>query len=92
LQQDVQQWLSPPDPWKNHNIARESRHGGTGTWWIQGDSYAEWKSSGPSSLLWVNGKRKHLYLYFFLHFLITTFEAGAGKSVIWYDNLSILRP
>ncbi len=23
-------WLSPPDPWKNHNLAHESRHGGMG--------------------------------------------------------------
>jgi hypothetical protein len=56
LQQDVRNWLSPPDPWKNHNLARESRHGGTGTWWVEGDSYAEWKCSGASSLLWMHGK------------------------------------
>jgi hypothetical protein len=37
LQQDVRNWLSPPDPWKNHNLARGSRHSGTGTWWIEGD-------------------------------------------------------
>ncbi|KAF8463201.1 hypothetical protein DFH94DRAFT_787119 [Russula ochroleuca] len=57
LRQDVRQWLSPPDPWKNYNLACESRHSGTGTWWIDGDAYAEWKCSGPSSLLWINGKR-----------------------------------
>ena len=45
-------WLSPPDPWKNHNLAHESRHGGTGSWWIEGDTYVEWKSSDTSSLLW----------------------------------------
>ncbi|KAH9995624.1 hypothetical protein BJV77DRAFT_961052 [Russula vinacea] len=56
LQKDVRQWLSPPDPWKNYNLGRESRHSGTGTWWTQSDSYAEWKCSGPSSLLWINGK------------------------------------
>ena len=65
LQQDVRQWLSPPDPWKNYNIGRESRHTGTGTWWIQSDSYAEWKSSGPSSLLWIHGKRQYFVLEFF---------------------------
>lgn len=58
LQQDVRNWLSPPDPWENHNFARESRHGETGTWWIEGDTYAEWKSSGASSLLWIYGKRQ----------------------------------
>jgi hypothetical protein len=64
LQQDVRQWLSPPDPWKNHSDAHESRHSGTGTWLIQGDSYAEWKSSGPCSLLWINGKRQYFALIF----------------------------
>jgi hypothetical protein len=55
---NIQEWLSPPNPWTNHSIVRESRHTGTGTWLIQGDTYAEWKLSGPSSLLWINGKRK----------------------------------
>ncbi|KAN0107438.1 hypothetical protein V8E52_010186 [Russula decolorans] len=56
LQQEVRNWLSPPDPWKNHNLARESRHGRTGTWWVEGDSYAEWKSSGARPHLWIHGK------------------------------------
>jgi hypothetical protein len=94
LQHDVRLWLSPPDPWQNHNIARESRHSGTGTWWIQGDAYAEWKSSCPSSLLWVHGKRQYFAPdspYPFLKLMNTTYKAGAGKSVIWCDNLSTVR-
>ena len=55
---NIREWLSPPDPWKNHNIVDETRHGETGTWLIQGDTYAKWKSSRPSSLLWINGKRQ----------------------------------
>ena len=54
LQQDVRKWLSPPDPWKNHNIARESQHVGTTTWFTQGGMFSEWKSSGWSSLLWIH--------------------------------------
>jgi len=60
LQRDIQSWLSPPDPWKNYNIAHGLRHSGTGEWFIQGDSLSEWKASGPSSLLWIHGKRKWL--------------------------------
>ena len=92
MQQNVRQWLSPPDPWKNHNIARESRHAGTGVWLIQGDAYADWKSC-PSSLLWVHGERQYLvpYLYSFLKLINTMFKAGAGKSVIWCDSLSMVR-
>jgi len=55
---NIRQWLSPPDPWKNFNIARESRHSETGVWFIKGNTHSEWKDSGPSSLLWINGKRQ----------------------------------
>ena len=58
MQQDIRNWLSPPDPWKNHNLARRSQHSGTGTWFIRGNTLSEWKASGPSSLLWVLGKRQ----------------------------------
>ena len=57
VQQNVRNWLSPPDPWKNHKIACESQLTGTATWWIQGQAYAEWNSAGPSALLWIHGKR-----------------------------------
>ena len=58
LQQDICGWLSPPDPWKNHNIARELHQTGTSEWFIQGCTFSEWKSSGPSSVLWIHGKRE----------------------------------
>ena len=58
LQQDVCGWLSPPDPWKNHNIARELCQTGTAEWFIQGCTFSEWISSGPSSVLWIHGKRE----------------------------------
>ncbi|KAH9983483.1 hypothetical protein BJV74DRAFT_618971 [Russula compacta] len=57
FQQDLQSWLSPPDPWKNHNIARETSHSGTADWFVHGDTFSEWKRSGPGSLLWIHGKR-----------------------------------
>jgi len=57
VQQNVLNWLSPPDPWKNHKIASESQLTGTAAWWTQGHAYAEWNSAGPSALLWIHGKR-----------------------------------
>ena len=58
LQQRVQRWLSPPDPWKNYNIACKSRHRGSAAWFIQGKRFSEWKASeARGSLLWVHGKR-----------------------------------
>jgi len=56
LQQDIRRWLSPPDPWMNHNTAREIQHSGTGKWWIHSEAYSDWKRSHPSSLLWIHGK------------------------------------
>ena len=50
----------PPDPWSNYHIARDSRYSGTGAWFIQGDALSEWKASGPSSLLWIYGRRMFL--------------------------------
>ncbi len=38
-------------------VARKSQHSGTGTWWIRSDTFSDWKYSGPSSLLWMHGKR-----------------------------------
>jgi hypothetical protein len=63
LQEDIQSWLSPPDPSKNHNIACRLRHTGTATWFVQGDSFSKWKESrvGLSSLLWIHGKRQWLF-------------------------------
>ena len=90
MRRDVRNWLSPPDPWKNHNLALKSRHSGSGTWWIKSDAYAEWKYSGPSSLLWINGKRRYSVVMFFLKLIITVSIAGAGKSVIWCDNLQLV--
>ena len=57
LQRDVRKWLSPPNPWENHDTARKSHHRGTSTWFIQSNAFKEWKSSSPNSLLWIHGKR-----------------------------------
>ena len=58
LQEKIFEWLSAPDPWKNHHTACESRHRGTAEWFIQGNTFSEWRTSEvPSSLLWVHGKR-----------------------------------
>jgi hypothetical protein len=58
LQQDIFRWLSPPDPWKNHHTACKSRYRGTAAWFIESNTFSEWKASeARSSLLWVHGKR-----------------------------------
>ncbi|WDK21587.1 hypothetical protein CGRA01v4_12877 [Colletotrichum graminicola] len=51
--QKLRQWLSPPDTSSNYNIARESRHDGTGLWFLESAAFREW----------VHGSRKHLWLH-----------------------------
>ena len=55
LRDSTHKWLSPPDPSTNHNIACDTHHKKTATWFFQGRIYQEWKETG--SLLWVHGKR-----------------------------------
>ena len=57
LRQDLRRWLSPPDPSTNHNIACNAHHKGTATWFFEGRTYNEWKSTSFESLLWIHGKR-----------------------------------
>jgi hypothetical protein len=80
LLRDVRDWLSPPDPWTNHNLARESRHSGTGNWWIRGDAYAKWKSSGPNSLLWIHGKRQYSVAVFYSETNYYCLSSGRWKE------------
>ena len=53
--QELRTWLAPPYPSINHNIARQIHHDGSATWFIQSESFQEWKKNG--SLLWICGKR-----------------------------------
>ena len=57
VQQNLRGWLSPQDPSTNHNIACNAHHKGTATWFFEGRTYKEWKSTSSESLLWVHGKR-----------------------------------
>jgi len=55
LKERLRTWLSPPDPSINHNHARESQQYGTAGWFLQGDTFREWKNNG--SVLWISGNR-----------------------------------
>jgi hypothetical protein len=57
LQENIHEWLSPPDPSTNHDIACNTHHKKSATWFFQGNIFREWKSTG--SLLWIHGKRTH---------------------------------
>ena len=39
-------------------MAVKLRQKETGAWFVNGNTLSEWKASGPSSLLWIHGKRQ----------------------------------
>lgn len=47
-------WLSAPDPTKNLREALKLRHEETGSWFLQGKEFEEWKS-GVRRSLWLRG-------------------------------------
>ncbi|KAN0120604.1 hypothetical protein V8E52_004431 [Russula decolorans] len=55
LHESFRLWLSPPDPSKNHNIARRAHHEGSAEWFVHGNTFSEWKLK-MGSLLWIHGK------------------------------------
>jgi hypothetical protein len=55
LREKLRSWLSPPNPSKNHNETSKMQHAGTSSWFIQGDTFRDWKNNG--SLLWIRGNR-----------------------------------
>jgi len=55
LAQDIRNWFSPPDPWKNQNEMNELRHPGTAAWFLNGETFSKWKSPEQSSFLWIRG-------------------------------------
>jgi hypothetical protein len=80
-QQEIRRWLSPPDPWINHNIARATHHVSSAAWIFEDTVFNKWKST--SSLLWIYGKRMAFLHSTTHHVMIVIFVAGSGKSVLW---------
>jgi hypothetical protein len=64
LQKDARGWISPPDPSKNHAIARRIHYGESAAWFTQGPAFKEWDLTG--GLLWIHGKRECLPSHRFL--------------------------
>ena len=87
LRQDLHRWLSPPDPSTNHNIACNAHHKGTATWFFEGSTYKEWKSTSSEPLLWVHGKRAPLSYSTAQRHLITILIC----SWLWQEHTLVRR-
>jgi Cdc6-like AAA superfamily ATPase len=53
-QEELRQWLSPPDPSINLNDASEKRSKGSGSWFLDGEAFSGWKVE-KNSFLWLYG-------------------------------------
>jgi len=80
LRKDLRNWLSPPDPSVNYDIASNACHEGTTLWFMACDTFKDWKAS--NSLLCIYGKcafprpSSSLWLMDFISI------AGSGMSVL----------
>ena len=51
---EIQQWLTPTDPWPKLETSLQSRSAGTGRWYLQSAQHEKWKI-GASSFIWLHG-------------------------------------
>ncbi|KAI9436570.1 hypothetical protein H4582DRAFT_2078189 [Lactarius indigo] len=81
----LKEWVLPPDPSTNHDIAYELHHGGTAQWFFQGGMFEEWKSTG--SLLWIHGKPgsgKTILCSALIQEIVTLSKAGLASMAYFY--------
>ncbi|KAF7966438.1 hypothetical protein HWV62_38376 [Athelia sp. TMB] len=51
---DINNWMAAPDTSPNYKAAREKHQQGTGSWFVGGSVFEEWKAH-PGSVLWLHG-------------------------------------
>ncbi|KAN0141638.1 hypothetical protein V8E53_000100, partial [Lactarius tabidus] len=82
---DLQGWLTPPDPSTNHNIACNSQHERTASWVFSEIVYREWELSG--SLFWIHGKAgsgKSILCSAVIQHVISLRDAGLASLAYFY--------
>ncbi|KAK3615213.1 hypothetical protein LTR22_027516 [Elasticomyces elasticus] len=52
---EIADWLASPDPWTNHESARQLHQPHTGTWLLESAQYRDWKTASIRHL-WMHGK------------------------------------
>ncbi|KAF7974088.1 hypothetical protein HWV62_13393 [Athelia sp. TMB] len=51
---DIHVWMQAPDTSPNYNAARKKHQPGTGSWFLDGPEFSQWKEQ-PGSVLWLYG-------------------------------------
>jgi hypothetical protein len=52
----MMQWLSPVDPYENHEAAISAQHEGSGNWLLESKEFTDWYQA-KNSFLWLSGFR-----------------------------------
>ena len=76
----IHKWMAAPDTSPVYNTAREKHQMGTGSWFLEGNSFGAWQRQ-PGSVLWLQGGRMCL------KFIITSIFSEIHYSRNWEDNL-----
>ncbi|KAH9012612.1 hypothetical protein EDB83DRAFT_329050 [Lactarius deliciosus] len=85
--EQLQGWLTPPDPSTNHSNACSAQHKRTAAWVFNEDIFKEWESSESASLLWIHGKAglgKSILCSAIIQHLIALCDAGSASVVYFY--------
>jgi hypothetical protein len=62
-QPEILLWVSRIPYESNHGTARRGRTHGTAEWILEHPTFREWRASSASSLLWLHGIRKLVFLF-----------------------------
>jgi hypothetical protein len=84
--QKIYSWLLAPDHQSKHANARRERQQSTGSWFVKGRHFEEWRCRA-NSFLWLHGIRKCFPALLSQSLPLMSSTAGAGKTVLWYTPL-----
>ena len=82
---DIRKWLSPIDTSGNYNEARKKCQEKTGSWFIDGETFKEWKEEADK-LLWIYGKGGFSFAK--CNYILSCVPVGCGKTILWYVSLA----
>jgi hypothetical protein len=60
IKDSINKWLNPPDLATNLDLVRQARSKGTAEWFLHGNKFEHWKSSG--AFFWIHGMRMFIFL------------------------------
>jgi hypothetical protein len=78
----LHQWFMFTDPVSYHDAARMKHEPTTGSWFLDGDIFEDWKN-GKSNFVWIHGIREYIRLHQQDDERLISIPAGCGKSILW---------